>query len=195
MGRLIDRRGATAWAAAASWKSVFHGLVESIAHSPGGQSSHQEVGERFVTVRTATASVFLAACLVPGSARTDERTLAVTATAYNSVPEQTNEEPWIAAWGDSLSNGMRIIAVSRDLLTIGLERGTVVQIDGLPGEYVVLDKMNKRWRRKIDVYMGDDIRAARHFGRRDVTIRWHEPGAVASAPPDIDSVIAEAETP
>ena len=103
-----------------------------------------------------------------------EQSLEVTATAYNSVEAQTSKQPWIAAWGDTLAPGMKVIAVSRDLLELGLGRGTVVRIDGLKGQFVVLDKMNKRWRRKIDVYMGSDIQAAREFGRRNLTIRWEQ---------------------
>ncbi|ELR64035.1 hypothetical protein C942_03116 [Photobacterium marinum] len=98
------------------------------------------------------------------------KSLRVTATAYNSVRAQTNDNPSIAAWGDRLKPGMKAIAVSRDLLKMGLTRGTRVKISGLPGEYVVLDKMNKRWSRKIDIYMGTDVRAAKNWGRRKVTI-------------------------
>ncbi|MGF1713541.1 hypothetical protein EDI28_16965 [Photobacterium chitinilyticum] len=98
------------------------------------------------------------------------KTLKVTATAYNSVRAQTNSNPSIAAWGDRLKPGMKVIAVSRDLLRMGITHGTKVKISGLPGEYVVLDKMNKRWSRKIDIYMGKDIQAARNWGRRSVTI-------------------------
>lgn len=43
--------------------------------------------------------------------------LTVTATAYNSVPGQTSyEHPEITAWGDSITPGVKWIAVSRDLL-------------------------------------------------------------------------------
>lgn len=94
----------------------------------------------------------------------------VTATAYNSVRAQTNSNPTIAAWGDRLKPGMKVIAVSRDLLRMGIGHGTRIKISGLPGEYVVMDKMNKRWKRKIDIYMGKDIRAAKKWGRRTVTI-------------------------
>ena len=100
------------------------------------------------------------------------RELVVTATAYNSVPEQTDSTPDIAAWGDRLEPGMRAIAVSRDLLEIGLTRGVEVEIEGLPGTWVVLDKMARRWRRKIDVYMGKNVPAALEFGRRELRIRW-----------------------
>ena len=110
-----------------------------------------------------------------------EQSLEVTATAYNSVEAQTSKQPWLAAWGDTLAPGMKVIAVSRDLLELGLGRGTVVRIDGLEGHFVVLDKMNKRWRRTIDVYMGSDIQAARQFGRRNVTIRWRPTEAPVDA--------------
>jgi 3D (Asp-Asp-Asp) domain-containing protein len=65
--------------------------------------------------------------------------------------------------------------VSRDLLELGLTRGARVRIEGLPGEYRVLDKMAKHWRRKIDIYMGTDVEAARAWGVREVRIRWQPP--------------------
>jgi len=97
----------------------------------------------------------------------------VTATAYNSVRAQTDGNPSIAAWGDRLQPGMRAIAVSHDLIRLGLTRGVYVRIDGLPGEWVVLDRMHSRWRKRIDIYMGVDVRAARRWGRRQVQIRWY----------------------
>jgi 3D (Asp-Asp-Asp) domain-containing protein len=98
--------------------------------------------------------------------------LAVLATAYNSVPEQTSGDPFKAAWGDRLRPGLRAIAVSRDLVDLGLTRGTKVRIDGVDGEWVVLDKMAAHWKRRIDLYMGNDVAAARQWGVRRVTIRW-----------------------
>ena len=103
-----------------------------------------------------------------------ERTLQVTASAYNSLPGQTDSTPNIAAWGDRLEPGMKAIAVSRDLLTMGLKHNTEVTIKGLPGKYRVLDKMNKRWKNKIDIYMGNDRRKALKWGRRPVEISWVE---------------------
>lgn len=99
--------------------------------------------------------------------------LEVTATAYNSVPSQTTATHHdIAAWGDKLVPGMKAIAVSRDLLELGLTHRTPVRIEGLEGEFLVLDKMNRRWKKKIDIYMGEDIYAAREWGRRTVVISW-----------------------
>ena len=99
-------------------------------------------------------------------------TLHVTASAYNSLPAQTRGNPSLGAWGDHLKPGMKVIAVSRDLIRLGLRHNTRVKIDGLPGYYLVKDKMNKRWSRKIDIYMGYDIRAARRWGKRRVIIHW-----------------------
>ena len=99
--------------------------------------------------------------------------LKVTATAYTSHVAQTDSTPNIAAWGDKLYPGMKVIAVSRDLLHIyGLKHGTKVRIKGLSGEYLVLDKMNKRWKKKIDIYMGKDLKKAYKWGRRKVELRW-----------------------
>ncbi|WP_353248737.1 hypothetical protein [Salinisphaera sp. T31B1] len=103
--------------------------------------------------------------------------LSVSASAYNSVAWQTTKnKPSIAAWGDELKPGMRAIAVSRDLIDQGLTHGTRVKIEGLPGVYVVRDKMNSRWRKKIDIYMGKDVAAARQWGiQKDIQISWADP--------------------
>jgi len=98
--------------------------------------------------------------------------LEVTATAYTSHKGQTDSSPSIAAWGDKLKPGMKCIAVSRDLLKMGLHHGSVVQIEGFEGEYIVLDKMNKRWKKKIDIYMGMDRKLALQWGKKKVTIYW-----------------------
>jgi 3D (Asp-Asp-Asp) domain-containing protein len=101
------------------------------------------------------------------------KTMEVTVTAYNSVPWQTTAvDSDIAAWGDTLKPGMQCIAVSRDLMYLGLTRGAKVQIQGLEGEFEVLDKMNKRYKRRIDIYMGLDVAAAREWGRQKRAITW-----------------------
>jgi len=98
--------------------------------------------------------------------------LKVTATAYNSLPDQTQGDPTITAWGDKLLPGMKVIAVSRDLIPMGLTHDVKVRIDGLSGTYIVMDKLHKRWSRRIDIYMGNDVKAAKEWGKREVTIRW-----------------------
>ena len=106
--------------------------------------------------------------------KTYSKSLRVTATAYTSHVNQTDSTPNIAAWGDRLYPGMKSIAVSRDLLKVyGLKHKQKVRIKGLKGEYAVLDKMNKRWTKKIDIYMGMDKRKAFKWGRRKVEILWN----------------------
>jgi 3D (Asp-Asp-Asp) domain-containing protein len=96
----------------------------------------------------------------------------VTASAYNSTKAQTEGNPFITAWGDTLEPGTKSIAVSRDLIKKGLTYHTKVKIEGFEGIYVVNDKMHAKWRNKIDIYFGTDVKAARKWGRKKVKIRY-----------------------
>ncbi|WP_431134268.1 3D domain-containing protein [Psychroserpens mesophilus] len=100
------------------------------------------------------------------------KTIKVTATAYNSLAYQTNDNPFITAFGDSLKPNLCYIAVSRDLLSLGLKHNTLVKVEGLEGTYLVKDKMHYRWKNKIDIYMGTDVKAAKKWGRRKVNISY-----------------------
>lgn len=107
------------------------------------------------------------------TACSDQKSLDVTATAYTMREAETKKgNIGLAAWGDQLEPGMKAIAVSRDLIPRGLDHETEVRIEGLEGTYIVRDKMNKRWRKKIDIFMGMDVDRAREWGRQDVTIHW-----------------------
>lgn len=105
---------------------------------------------------------------------TKEVTRVVTATAYNSVENQTKKgNPYLTAWGDTLQAEEKAIAVSRDLIQLGLDHNQEVEIEGFPGTYIVKDKMNKRWTNKIDIYMGLDKEAAVDWGRQEVEITYY----------------------
>lgn len=99
----------------------------------------------------------------------------VTVTAYTSSPSQTQGDPYKAAWGDYLHPGDRVVAVSPDLLRLGLRHGTKVAIAGFKHDFVVLDKTAASKHRLIDIYMGNDTREAKRFGRRRLRIWWHTP--------------------
>ncbi|MGB5417411.1 3D domain-containing protein [Algibacter sp.] len=99
----------------------------------------------------------------------------VTSTAYNSLEYQTDSDPHITAFGDSLKPGLKYIAVSRDLRRLGLKRNTPVRIEGLEGIYLVKDKMHSKWEKRIDVYMGVDVKAAKKWGRKRVCIEFGVP--------------------
>jgi 3D (Asp-Asp-Asp) domain-containing protein len=115
---------------------------------------------------------FLLSCTPRDSKNYVWHTKDVTATAYNSIASQTNAQPSITAFGDTLSPGLKYIAVSRDLLALGLKHNALVTIKGLDGVYLVKDKMHSRWKNKIDIYMGTDVKAAREWGRKKVTIKY-----------------------
>lgn len=131
-------------------------------------------------MKAAAIVLLMVASLAPAAAASPGKdgriSLTVTATAYNSTDTQTDDTPHHGAWGDALDEavkpGVRVIAVSPDLLERGLRRGQRVRIRGLKGEFVVLDKMPARWTRRIDIYMSKDLRAARRWGRRRVSLSW-----------------------
>ena len=101
--------------------------------------------------------------------------LHVTATAYNSLVNQTDSDPSITAFGDSLKPENKYIAVSRDLLRLGLKHNTPVKIEGFKGIYFVKDKMHSRWTKRIDIYMGVDVKAAKQWGKKKVYIHYGIP--------------------
>jgi len=129
---------------------------------------------RRLLVLLVLAAVFLHGCAAvrrQGPSKR-ERELTVTAYAYNSTRAQTDGRPKETASGHDLEPGMKVIAVSRDLEEKGLTLGTKVHIEGLPGTWTVLDRMNARKKGAIDIYMGADVDAARRWGKRTVTVRW-----------------------
>ncbi|MFD2726038.1 hypothetical protein [Hyunsoonleella rubra] len=65
--------------------------------------------------------------------------------------------------------------MSRDLLKLGLKHNTPVKINGLEGIYFVKDKMHSRWKNRIDIYMGEDVKVARQWGRKMVSIEYGIP--------------------
>lgn len=112
----------------------------------------------------------IGACQTKGN----ERSMVVTVTAYNSVRSQTEGDPSLAAWGDRLKPGMKVVAVSKDLIDEGLTRGTSLRIEGLKGEYVVLDRTASKFTKRVDIYMGEDVEKAKEFGAKKLRITWRE---------------------
>jgi 3D (Asp-Asp-Asp) domain-containing protein len=96
----------------------------------------------------------------------------VKASAYNSLRYQTSSNPSIAAWGDSLKPGMYCIAVSRDLIQLGLKHNTPVKIEGLDSIYLVKDKMHRRKKKQIDIYMGVNVKKAKSWGIKRLKIQY-----------------------
>ncbi len=90
-------------------------------------------------------------------------------TAYNvGAPEQTSEQPCIGAAGDNLCrlvrNGKKVCAANFVAL------GTVLHI-GHYGDYVVLDRLNRRYPHRVDIAMAKNrVAAARRFGRKKLVV-------------------------
>jgi 3D (Asp-Asp-Asp) domain-containing protein len=152
-------------------KSDHTGRAFGQARAPGGGRTR---GAILVALLLGLAA--LPSCaLFGGLQRGGEQEMVVSASAFNSLPGQTDHSPAVTAFGTHLRPGMRVVAVSSDLYDLGLKEGTRLRIEGLPGEWRVADRMNPRWRRKIDIYMGTDVHAARRWGVRKVEIHWRAP--------------------
>ena len=93
----------------------------------------------------------------------------ITATKYNPVEEQCDEDPLVTADGSKINlkklerGDLRWVAISRDLLKLGYNYGDTIvivsdnELDGK--EFVVRDTMNPKWRNKIDILspIGDSL--------------------------------------
>lgn len=122
--------------------------------------------------RTCAVLVFSVLDLIPYASFAAGRHMIVKATAFNSTRAQTDDRPNEAACGDHIEPGMKVLAVSRDLFKAGLDCGTEVRIKGLAGTWTIVDQTAPRFRKRVDIYMGRDVEAAREWGVQDVEIRW-----------------------
>jgi 3D (Asp-Asp-Asp) domain-containing protein len=89
----------------------------------------------------------------------------VTATIYHADPKQTNADFLTTASLKKINpdnpQGHRWIAVSRDLEPLGFKMGTKVLIEGageMNGVWTVQDRMNKRWKHRIDFLVNKDMK-------------------------------------
>lgn len=96
----------------------------------------------------------------------------VTVSAYNSTIAQTDGLPTLAAWSDTLVPGMKCIAVSRDLIALGMDHNTKVKIEGFDDIFLVKDKMGAQWKNRIDIYMGMDVERAQEWGLKELNIEF-----------------------
>src|SRR3989339_219389 len=87
----------------------------------------------------------------------------VIMTAYNSLPWQTDDTPDITASGTQTRRGV----VAANFLPFG----TRVRFPDLYGteEFVVEDRMNDRYHRRMDVWM-EELEEARTFGVKWTTV-------------------------
>ncbi len=86
----------------------------------------------------------------------------VTATCYNATVEQCDSDPSTTAFGYKINmkypKKQRYLAISRDLEKYYSSGDTVI-INGTnvyDGYWVIADRMNKRWKKKIDFLVSPD---------------------------------------
>jgi len=93
-----------------------------------------------------------------------------TATVYNAVPEQCNEQPCITASGRKIEGDiadLRIIAMERTMMARhNIHYGDTVLVKGAgayDGEWVVEDTMHPRYagQDKIDFLVPTEVRAGK----------------------------------
>lgn len=99
---------------------------------------------RFFSMRYLSILIILVTVCFISGCNDEIKSLKVTATAYTSRVMETDSSPFDAAWGDTLTPGIKSIAISSDLEELGLTHGSDVRIEGLPGKYRVLDRMHAR---------------------------------------------------
>jgi 3D (Asp-Asp-Asp) domain-containing protein len=90
----------------------------------------------------------------------------VQVSAYNSLANQTDSTPNIAAWGYRLSarDKWRVAAVSPNMLRM-FGKGAKVRLEGI-GTVTIVDKTNSRLHNVIDIYAHKSKTDADNFGRK-----------------------------
>lgn len=91
--------------------------------------------------------------------RSARKTMYIVVTAYNSEPGQTDDTPFITAFGTHVRDGI--------VATNFLPKGTVVRFPDKYGdkEFVVEDRMNSRYYYHMDIWMADKAEAV-NFGAK-----------------------------
>jgi len=121
---------------------------------------------RILLVLAILALILIPASLSKEGGATHYRVIAsdvVPSTAYNSLEAQTDSTPWITASGTRCRWGV----VASNHLAIG----TKIKIEGFGDQiFIVEDRMNRRYNRKIDIWM-PTYKEAINYGSR--TIKYY----------------------
>jgi 3D (Asp-Asp-Asp) domain-containing protein len=101
----------------------------------------------------------------------DRMWIQLLATGYSSSVWETDDTPFITASNTRTRPG--VVALSRDMLRrydgrAPFSFGDEIHISGI-GDFVVEDSMNRRWRKRLDIWFPSREEAA-EFGIRRVTV-------------------------
>ena len=104
--------------------------------------------------------------------------LTVTATIYHATTSQTDSTPDRTATNFKINinnpESHRIIAVSRDLEALGFTMNKTVVVSNagdMDGLWVIRDRMNKRWTKRIDFLVDTSLKGGKW---NNVTIKLYE---------------------
>lgn len=101
-----------------------------------------------------------------------ETVIKVNAKAHYPQEVSLNQLPAVTPWNEKLENNMRVIAVSEDLRSVGLDNGTTVKIKGLKGQYVVVGQLENSPEKTVEIYMRDRPAKAEEWGEKKVNISF-----------------------
>ena len=121
----------------------------------------------------------------------DRLWMRLLATGYSSSVRETDDTPFITASNTRTRPG--VVALSRDILRryngqAPFTFGDAIHISGI-GDFVIEDSMNRRWRKRLDIWL-PSREAAADFGIRRVTVTMpltpvnHIDRTISSAFPD-----------
>jgi len=133
------------------------------------ESDKQKISDGFIVIQ----GNFLAAYNSPKNSESSDdlknltvkiRELVVPITAYSSTLDQTDDSPFITAWGTYVRDGI----VAANFLPFG----TKIKIPEIFGDriFVVEDLMNRRYAHRIDIWF-PDRQSALEFGIKTAKIQ------------------------
>lgn len=89
-------------------------------------------------------------------------------TAFNSVPEQTDDTPCIAANGTNICERF---AVGECLIAGNFAKfETKHYLEGI-GLCTLIDRMNARYPERVDLFFDKDLKGARNFGIKKIMVK------------------------
>lgn len=166
-GKIVKKSAADVIVIATMSLAVLGTILPSSASASLGSTSGQDrVAELMAEAaqnETAQTGVLTPASLID----TPDKVMTVSMTAYNSLPEQTDGNPFETAMGTVTRHG--IVAMN------GVPLGTYVKIPELYGDeiFIVEDRMNARYTNRMDIWM-ENYSDAIHFGlKHNVTIELY----------------------
>jgi 3D (Asp-Asp-Asp) domain-containing protein len=100
-------------------------------------------------------------CLLESVVCPNEKVFEIS--AYNTVPEQTDSSPCIAASGDNICGRNDVVACSRQY-----KLGTKFVINGKT--YTCLDRLASKYDHRIDVSFDKDLQGAKNWGVKQLQV-------------------------